>query len=830
MPFYTVPVASIIQTKPFVHLPQSSGVDPDDLSAVQAYVTSNNLTSVVVFYTGDDVDDTTNQTHKWDVDQDGDVLPDITPTGAQIATLLAAEPDTNIYTDAEQTKLAGIDVGATDNQTGAEIKALYEAEADTNAFTDAEQTKLAGIDTGATDDQTGAEIKALYEAEADTNAFTDAEQTKLAAVEANATADQTGAEIKALYEAEADTNAFTDAEQTKLAGIDTGATDDQTGAEIKAAYEAEADTNAFTDAEQTKLAGIDTGATDDQTGAEIKALYEAEADTNAFTDAEQTKLAGIETGATGDMTGAEIKVAYEAEADTNAFTDAEQTKLAGIEALADVTDAANVDAAGAVMLTDASTAGMAFVADEDNMASNSDTLVPTQQSVVSYIALQLGPFYQTPTSLDVGGGATFALPTGEAAGVSYIIQNAQAGGTALGTANPITVEDGDVVWVTDGVTSSTDDGADFEHIQALNAVQSVSVGGGSAQTGVVNIANATTLVDGAMSAADKVKLDAVEAGADVTDAASVDAAGATMNTDTDVSGNAWVIDEDSMVSDDATKVPTQQSVKAYVDAATGGTGTDLTYTASTRELASSTGLNATLPEVVAAGDSGLMTGADKTKLDGVDSGATDDQTGAEIKAAYEAEANTNAFTDAEQTKLGGIEAAADVTDAANVDAAGAVMESDTTTASMGFVIDEDNMASDLDTRVPTQQSVKAYADNNFLSSVNIAASRLALRKAVNPIAPAATIDWDLDNGLVQTITGQTGAWTLNFPSNAAAGETAIIYVDHDGTGVTLGGGAGTLESAGGAGITLGSGTGKDRIEFFFDTATTATVSVTTEIA
>lgn len=50
--------------------------------------------------------------------------------------------------------------------------------------------------------------------------------------------------------------------------------------------------------------------------------------------------------------------------------------------------------------------------------------------------------------------------------------------------------------------------------------------------------------------------------------------------------------------------------------------TDLSYTASTRVLASSTGTNATLPEVVAAGDSGLMTGADKTKLDGIATGAT----------------------------------------------------------------------------------------------------------------------------------------------------------------------------------------------------------------
>lgn len=49
---------------------------------------------------------------------------------------------------------------------------------------------------------------------------------------------------------------------------------------------------------------------------------------------------------------------------------------------------------------------------------------------------------------------------------------------------------------------------------------------------------------------------------------------------------------------------------------------------------------------------------DGTKLDGIESGATADQTGAEIKAAYEAEANTNGFTDALLAKLNGIEAGA----------------------------------------------------------------------------------------------------------------------------------------------------------------------------
>lgn len=60
-------------------------------------------------------------------------------------------------------------------------------------------------------------------------------------------------------------------------------------------------------------------------------------------------------------------------------------------------------------------------------------------------------------------------------------------------------------------------------------------------------------------------------------------------------------------------------------------------------------------------------------------------------------------------------------DATNVAAAGAVMEADTTTASMSFVVDEDDMASDLATKVPTQQSVKAYADGKIAKTTNITA-------------------------------------------------------------------------------------------------------------
>jgi hypothetical protein len=86
----------------------------------------------------------------------------------------------------------------------------------------------------------------------------------------------------------------------------------------------------------------------------------------------------------------------------------------------------------------------------------------------------------------------------------------------------------------------------------------------------VNIAPSGT-VDGRDIATDGTKLDGIESGADVTDATNVAAAGATMDADTSLAGNGYFLDEDNMASNSATKVPSQQSVKAYVDAVNVGT-------------------------------------------------------------------------------------------------------------------------------------------------------------------------------------------------------------------------------------------------------------------
>ncbi len=111
----------------------------------------------------------------------------------------------------------------------------------------------------------------------------------------------------------------------------------------------DATTASFTTAKDSKLTGIESGATADQTNAEIRAAVEAASDSNVFTDADHSKLNAIEASATADQTAAEIRTLVESATDSNVFTDADHTKLNGIEASANVTDAANVTAAGALM-------------------------------------------------------------------------------------------------------------------------------------------------------------------------------------------------------------------------------------------------------------------------------------------------------------------------------------------------------------------------------------------------------------------------------------------------------------------------------------------------
>lgn len=198
-------------------------------------------------------------------------------------------------------------------------------------FTAAEQTKLAGIEAGATADQSGAEIKAAYEAEANTNAFTDAEQTKLSGIEASADvtdaanvgAAMTGATAKATP-VDADTIPLNDSAASNVLKK-------VTWANVKATLKTYFDT-LYATVSHTHTA---SEVTDFSTAADARISAAVGVSVQAY-DADLGTIAAANNGAVLAAT-------------TASFTTADETKLDGIEASADVTDTANVTAAGALM-------------------------------------------------------------------------------------------------------------------------------------------------------------------------------------------------------------------------------------------------------------------------------------------------------------------------------------------------------------------------------------------------------------------------------------------------------------------------------------------------
>jgi hypothetical protein len=162
------------------------------------------------------------------------------------------------------------------------------------------------------------------------------------------------------------------------------------------------------------------------------------------------------------------------------------------------------------------------------------------------------------------------------------------------------------------------------------------------------------------------------------DVESAESQGAVMTNNNNAFPFSFVVNENNMLSNLSTKVPTQRSVKTYVDT----------------KLASVTSLSlSTLPG----------------NMDNIIDGTTFVKT-------------QNNFTHASKNKL-------DVLSELTVQQQGAVMEFDVSTANMGFVVDENNMLSNLSTKVPTQSSVKRYVDDREQVVINTHIPNLAVLKS-----------------------------------------------------------------------------------------------------
>ena len=255
--------------------------------------------------------------------------------------------------------------------------------------------------------------------------------------------------------------------------------------------------------------------------------------------------------------------------------------------------------------------------DEDDLSSDSATGIPSQQSVKAYVDAQV-----TAQDLDLTDGTTSISIDLDSEALSVL---GGTGITSTASGNGVTLAIDSTVATLTGTQTLTNKTLTTPDVNTPDidggTIDGAIIGGTTAAAGSFTTVDATGnitvggTVDGRDVAADGTKLDTVETNADVTDTTNVTAAGALM--DSEVTNLAQVKAFDS------------------ADYATAAQGTTA---------------DAALPRT-----GGAMTGAITTNstFDGRDV-ATDG------------------------SKLDGIEAGADVTDTANVTAAGALMDSELT--------------------------------------------------------------------------------------------------------------------------------------------------------
>ena len=194
--------------------------------------------------------------------------------------------------------------------------------------------------------------------------------------------------------------------------------------------------------------------------------------------------------------------------------------------------------------------------------------------------------------------------------------------------------------------------------------------------------------------------------------------------------------------------------------------------------------------VESATDSNVFTDADHNKLNGIETGATADQTNAEIKTAYEANANTNEFSDAEQTKLANIETAATADQTAS--------EIKTLLQSDKLTLSEINTTS-LDSRYYTETEAEAKflrQDSSETIASGVTWSNSDAFVATTAAINARIIDLIDEVGGFTAIANQTSFPTTN--PQGATGQSAILSIQAttatltpSGTTVTIPNGAGT---------------------------------------
>ena len=223
----------------------------------------------------------------------------------------------NDFTTVLKNKLDAIEASATADQTNAEIRTAVEAASDSNVFNDADHSKLNAIEASADVTDTANVVSALSAGTGVSISGAGVVAVTAVALTTVQTASSQSAHL-ALTAQEGDIVVRSDENKTychnggsagnmndyTLLATPTdavlsvnGVTGAVTAANIATAVEAASNSNTFNDADHSKLNAIEASATADQTNAEIRTAVEAASDSNVFNDADHSKLNAIAASA-----------------------------------------------------------------------------------------------------------------------------------------------------------------------------------------------------------------------------------------------------------------------------------------------------------------------------------------------------------------------------------------------------------------------------------------------------------------------------------------------------------------------------------------------------
>ena len=361
------------------------------------------------------------------------------------------------------------------------------------------------------------------------------------------------------------------------------------------------------------------------------------------------------------------------------------------------------------------------ILDEDDLSTNSATALATQQSIKAYVDAQVTA-QDFDFSADSGGalsidldseamtftGGTGIDTSGSGNAVTFAIDSTVATLTGSQTLTNKTITSPDINGGTvDGATIATSD---------------ITVGSGK----TLDVSAGTLTIANNQISGDKVEGGTIAA-TTITDLTFGSLDDGTINI-------TAFVDEDNMSSDSATLVPTQQSVKAYVDSQV--TAQDLDVTTDSGTIA----IDLDSETLTVSGGTGLDSSATGNAITVAIDSTVATLTGSQTltnKTLTAPVISGNLTTDglldgrdvaADGTKLDGVEASADVTDTTNVTAAGALMDSEVT-----------NLA-----------QVKAFDSSDYATAAQGTTADAALPKAGGAMTGAITTNSTFDGRDVAT--------------------------------------------------------------------------------